>query len=261
MNVKTVVAAGATILLTAVACNNQPKNIEITPENRDEVLATANPADLLPTKSQTDSVSYLIGVQWGAFVKNYNFGDINFNEAKKGFEDFINAKGDMQDPKFMEQLKISPELIQTLFNDYLEKRNNAELAKGLQEGNAFLEKNKNNEGVQVTESGLQYVIKDPGSEVKPSAEDKVVAQYKGTLIDGTVFDESDEKGVEFPLNRVIPAWTEGLQLIGEGGEIDLYVPANLGYGERGTGKIKPNSVLIFNVKLKEVKPAETKEEK
>ena len=95
---------------------------------------------------------------------------------------------------------------------------------------------------------------EPGNDVKPTAQDTVWVKYKGTLIDGKVFDETPEDGdaVHFPLNGVVAGWTEGLQLIGEGGEIDLYVPADLAYGEQGRPGIDPNSTLIFNVKLEKV---------
>ena len=107
----------------------------------------------------------------------------------------------------------------------------------------------------VTGSGLQYVISEQGNDNRPASRDTVYAHYKGTLLDGTVFDEvpADQPSAEFTLNRVIAGWTEGLALIGEGGKITLYVPAELGYGKRGTRGIEPNSTLIFEVQLDSVK--------
>lgn len=218
----------------------------------------------LPTKAETDSVSYLVGINFGYFIKMNNFGeDLNYAEIKKGMMDFINAEGSMNDAEFNSQFKVSPDMMNQLFNSYITKRNAYEAEVNQKLSEKFLAENKMKDGVEVTESGLQYKIISEGNEVKPAAEDKVHVHYTGTLIDGTEFDASDrtKDPVSFALNRVVAGWTEGLQLIGEGGHIILYVPANLGYGERGTGNIKPNSTLIFDVELVKVEKAEPKEEK
>lgn len=118
-------------------------------------------------------------------------------------------------------------------------------------GEAFLEANKAVAGVQVTESGLQYKVEKMGKGKKPSATDKVKVHYHGTLIDGTVFDSSVERGepIVFALNQVIPGWTEGVQLMPVGSKFTFYIPAELAYGERETGSIKPYSALVFEVEL------------
>lgn len=125
------------------------------------------------------------------------------------------------------------------------------------EGDAFLEKNKTQEGVQVTPSGLQYKMIKAGNGQKPAATDTVVVHYEGTLIDGTKFDSSYDRGqpATFPLNRVIPGWTEGLQLMDVGSQYTLWIPSQLAYGEtpRPGGPIPPNAVLIFKVELVEIK--------
>ncbi|MCR4909981.1 MAG: YigZ family protein [Bacteroidales bacterium] len=109
-------------------------------------------------------------------------------------------------------------------------------------------------GVVTTPTGLQYKIIAEGSDVKAGPADTVWVNYKGTLLDGTVFDQTAEGAdpVRMNLNRVIPGWTEGLQLVGEGGEIELYIPSDLAYGEQGNQGIEPNSTLIFNVKVSKV---------
>lgn len=119
-------------------------------------------------------------------------------------------------------------------------------------GQAFLENNAREEGVQVTASGLQYKVLQPGSgTTHPGATDKVSVHYHGTLIDGTVFDSSVERGepITFGLNQVIPGWTEGVQLMVEGEKTRFFIPSQLAYGNRSTGKIKAGSTLIFDVEL------------
>lgn len=118
-------------------------------------------------------------------------------------------------------------------------------------GIAFLEANKAVEGVQVTESGLQYKVVKMGKGKKPSATDRVKVHYHGTLIDGKVFDSSVERGepATFGLNQVIPGWTEGLQLMPVGSKFTFYIPSELAYGDRKTGEIEPYSALIFDVEL------------
>ena len=123
-------------------------------------------------------------------------------------------------------------------------------------GKKFLEENALNKSVYQTKSGLQYKIVEPGSEVKPGPQDTVLVRYKGSLLNGTVFDEvpASEEPIRLTLDRVIPGWTEGLQLIGEGGKAVLYIPSELGYGSRGSGSIEPNSTLVFDVELVKVLP-------
>ena len=119
-------------------------------------------------------------------------------------------------------------------------------------GREFLEKNAQNDSVKQTKSGLQYMVIKEGNGIKPSATDTVTVHYTGTLIDGTVFDSSVERGepASFPLDKVIPGWTEGLQLMSEGSKYRLFIPSELAYGSQGAGdQILPNSTLIFDVEL------------
>ena len=134
----------------------------------------------------------------------------------------------------------------TYFND------NPIAGENMQSGIEFLENNKNAEGVQVTDSGLQYLVLNEGSgDTHPGPTDKVKVHYHGTFIDGKVFDSSVDRGqpIDFGLNQVISGWTEGLQLMVVGEKTRLFIPSDLAYGDRGAGPIPPGSTLIFDVEL------------
>ncbi len=136
---------------------------------------------------------------------------------------------------------------------YMRSSSNKEAAvQNVKIGNEFLGKNKSAEGVIETASGLQYqiLVASDGTE-RPSASDKVKVHYHGTLLDGTVFDSSVDRGepISFGLNQVIKGWTEGVQLMAVGDKVRFFIPSNLGYGDRAAGKIAPGSLLIFDVEL------------
>ena len=130
--------------------------------------------------------------------------------------------------------------------------NKKSAAENIKKGNEFLDVNKTKEGIQTTSSGLQYLVLNPGTGSKhPSSTDHVKVYYHGTLIDGTVFDSSVDRGtpIEFGLHQVIPGWTEGLQLMVVGEKTRLFIPSNLAYGNRNMGVISSGSTLIFDVEL------------
>jgi hypothetical protein len=130
-------------------------------ETVEEVVKTAK--DYTPSKKQIDSVSYLVGINFGSFIKGYDFGDLNYSQIKKGMTDFIKAKGNMRDPEFGEQFKINPDEMTRLFGEFLENRRSLKLLKNKEAEEAFLAKNKTKEGVVELESGLQYkIIKEGG---------------------------------------------------------------------------------------------------
>ncbi len=135
--------------------------------------------------------------------------------------------------------------------DILFQRNREKAEANLKQGLDFLEQNKQRAEVTALESGLQYEILQPAEGHKPDAASKVTCHYHGSLIDGTVFDSSMQRGqpATFPLNRVIGGWTEGLQLMSPGSKYRFFIPPHLAYGERQTGNIGPNSTLIFDVEL------------
>ncbi|MGM0526332.1 MAG: FKBP-type peptidyl-prolyl cis-trans isomerase [Pseudomonadota bacterium] len=165
------------------------------------------------------------------------------------------------------EVKLSEEEAETLLNDLrstvMEKRQNVLGSKAAEDGEAYQQENAEKEGVTVTDSGLQYEVLEEGSGTSPVAEDTVEVHYEGSLVNGEVFDSSYERGepTVFPLNRVIPGWTEGLQLMKEGGKYRFVIPSDLAYGERevGDGQIPPNSTLIFTVELLDVKDQQNQE--
>ncbi|GGI69915.1 FKBP-type peptidyl-prolyl cis-trans isomerase [Shewanella gelidii] len=139
-----------------------------------------------------------------------------------------------------------------IFYFYTSSNNQKAAQENVAKGQAFLAENKQKEGVQTTDSGLQYqvLVAGTGNE-HPKATDSVTVHYHGTLTDGTVFDSSIDRGqtIDFPLNRVIKGWTEGVQLMVVGEKTRFFIPSELGYGNRSAGSIPPGSVLVFDVEL------------
>lgn len=154
-----------------------------------------------------------------------------------------------------EMLKVISEFKQKSeeqeYTDYL-----AQLEKNKKAGQQFLQQNAKKSGVVVTKSGLQYQVLQKGTGKKPKASSTVKVNYEGRLLDGTVFDSSiaRQQPIDFKLNQVIDGWKEGLALMNEGAKYRFFIPANLAYGEIGSGNIEPNSTLIFDVELLKVQP-------
>lgn len=262
--ITTIAAVFAAFIAAAACSSNSNKTAAISgADSTATAVKSSNPKDFMPRKSEIDSVSYLIGVNFGSFIKGYDFGEnLNYALLKKGITDFLQAEGDYSDPEFAKQFKIDPQAINEVFNSYLAKRRDYKSALNKQKEADFLAANAKKDSVETSASGLQYIIRNAGNDVKPGAADTVFVNYKGTRLDGTVFDQANSpEGVRMLLNRVIKGWTEGLQLIGEGGSVRLFVPAELAYGEQGNRGIEPNSTLIFDVDLIKVsKVAETEAE-
>ncbi len=201
-----------------------------------------------PLKDQKDKVSYSIGMEIGKNLKKQSF-DLNQDLFLKGVKDaFSGEKPLMTDEEIMQTMTAFQKEMMAKQQETTKKLGE----KNKQEGEAFLAENKKKEGVITLPSGLQYKVIKAGTDKKPKASDTVKVHYKGTLIDGKEFDSSYRRGepVSFPVSGVIPGWTEALQLMGEGAKWQVFIPSNLAYGERGTGReIGPNATLIFEVEL------------
>ena len=192
-----------------------------------------------------DKVSYALGIGIGRQLADMGANDIVT-------EDFAAA---MKDVLTGAQLQIDETEAQAMVQEYLQRKGEERLKNVKAEGEAFLAENAKKEGIVTLPSGLQYQVLQEGNGKSPKATDQVKCHYEGTLINGKVFDSSYRRGepATFPLNGVIAGWTEGLQLMAEGSKYRLFIPYNLGYGERGAGaSIPPYAALVFDVELIEV---------
>ncbi|UTW64712.1 FKBP-type peptidyl-prolyl cis-trans isomerase [bacterium SCSIO 12741] len=215
------------------------------PESNTADSSSTSSSDL---KNFTDSVSYSFGVSVGSGLKSQKITDINTDLIAKGISDMLAEQG-----KFDEQ---QANTIITKYMDEIRERN---LSAAKSEGDNFLAENGKNPDVITTASGLQYTVIREGDGPKPIATDQVRVHYHGTLIDGTVFDSSVDRGepVTFPVQGVIPGWIEGLQLMNVGSKYKLFIPSDLAYGDRGAGaKIGPGATLVFDVELLEIVKAD-----
>lgn len=214
--------------------------VEATNDTDNDIVVTSESA---PTTAEEDKFSYAFGLLIGSNLKasGLQASDLNYEELSKGLKA---ALGEGEPTMNMQEA-------QKLVNELVQQKQQAASAAAIEEGKKFLAENAKKPGIKTTASGLQYeVIKDADG-AKPTLQDKVKVHYHGTLINGTVFDSSVERGepISFQLTGVIKGWQEGLQLMPKGSKYRLYIPSDLGYGARPAGKIPANSVLIFDVEL------------
>jgi len=202
-------------------------------------------------ESNREKVSYCIGLQTGKNLKE-QFKDVDHELLKKGLDD---ALADKTPTLEHEEIKKILQFLQQQVQDQQRAMVEEIAQKNKEEGESFLESNKEQSGVQILESGLQYRVLQEGEGQTPSERDEVTVHYRGNLINGKVFDSTYERDepAKFPVDRVIPGWSEALKLMKEGDKWQLFIPSNLAYGETGYGpQIEPNSTLIFEMELLEV---------
>jgi FKBP-type peptidyl-prolyl cis-trans isomerase FklB len=216
-------------------------------------------------KTEDDRVSYSVGFSMGSSFKQDEL-KINLEILQRGMEDGFTGSKQLLDEEEVKKTMMG-------FKEKMRAKKQAEYMERMEErrkqgeankekGRQFLEENKAKEGIVTLESGLQYKILNKGTGASPKPTDTVKCQYRGTTIDGKEFDSSYQRGkpATFAVNRVIKGWTEGLQLMKEGGKWQFFIPSELAYGERGAGNnIGPNEVLIFEVELLEIEKPDTKE--
>lgn len=213
------------------------------------ISACSQDASKSDIKTDMDKASYAIGYDIGESLKAENLDDVNLDILLLGMRE---AKGDGEPALDEEARMLALNYFQQEMMRRQQERITNEGAENLELGNAFLENNAQKDGVVVTESGLQYRVLQEGSGRKPSSGDRVTVHYRGSLIDGTQFDSSYDRGepATFGVTQVIAGWTEGLQLMSVGSKYELTIPADLAYGPQGRpGAIPPNAVLVFEVEL------------
>lgn len=192
-----------------------------------------------------DKVSYALGLSIGNNFQNSGINNLQIEDFVKGLKDVLEGAVP----------EISYDEAKLVINDFFVKLQGEKLEINKKAGEEFLNINKEKAGVVVLPSGLQYQVLQKGAGAKPVASDKVKCHYHGTLINGTVFDSSVERGepAVFGVSQVIPGWVEALQLMETGSKWRLFIPSDLAYGEHGAGEaIEPNSALVFDVELLDI---------
>ena len=200
--------------------------------------------------SESQKFSYILGTQIGNFSKQSEL-EVDVEMFTKGLNDMAKG-GELALPQ--DEVNLFMTALQQKAQEKIQTAMKAAGAENVKKGQAFLDANKEKDGVKVTASGLQYKVVTEGGGAKPVETDKVKVHYRGTLIDGAEFDSSYKRNqpAEFRLNQVIKGWTEGLQLMTVGSKYELYIPSGLAYGPNGPPSIGPDQTLIFTVELLDI---------
>jgi FKBP-type peptidyl-prolyl cis-trans isomerase len=212
------------------------------------LLSFCTPEKKIELKDDKAKESYSVGYQFGQNLKKMQT-DLDAEVLSAAVQEALSGK---ESRLSEEEMREAVANLRERTVAAMQASMKEQAQKNLAEGEKFLAENKTKEGVKTTASGLQYKVTEEGNGPSPKAGDTVTVHYRGTLVDGTEFDSSYQRGepATFPLTGVIPGWTEALQLMKKGSKWVLYIPADLAYGERGAGnRIPPNSTLIFEVEM------------
>ena len=238
------------ILLTAMiavnAQNTKPATKPATkPVTKPATTPVAKSGNIL--KTEADSVSYVLGEIAAYNLIQQGLGDVKINNAA-----FLQALTDVITKK---KPLLDDAIANAMLSKYMEKKQTDKIKPTIEEGKKFLAQNKLKPGVITTASGLQYEVLQQGTGIKPTLLDTFVAHYRGTLLDGTIFDESYNKGqpLTWQVNQVISGWTEALQMMPIGSKYKLYIPYEIAYGAAGSGKIPGGAMLTFEIELLDIK--------
>jgi FKBP-type peptidyl-prolyl cis-trans isomerase FklB len=237
-NMKKIMVVGLAIFTLSASAQKKPVPKKTTTTPRSAASSSA-------FKNLTDSASYAIGLSVANFYKQQGFKNLNTAMIAKAINDIQTNK-----PAAMDEATANETIM-----FYIDPEARERVRPVIESGKTFLANNKKRAGVKTTASGIQYEVLKDAQGQKPLATDTVVVNYVGKLINGTEFDNSAKTGkpIEFPLNRVIRGWTEGLQLMPVGSKYKFYIPYNLGYGVNGSGPIPGGATLIFEVELLGIK--------
>ena len=192
-----------------------------------------------------EKLSYSLGLSIAGNLQNSGVAELDYESFARGVKHHMEGSNP----------EVAPEEANKIINEFFTELQSKQFEANIKAGQEFLAENAKKEGVVVLESGLQYEVMTEGTGDKPAATDQVKCHYHGTLIDGSVFDSSVQRGepAVFPVNGVIAGWVEALQLMPVGSKWKLFIPSNLAYGEQGAGQqIGPHTTLVFEVELLEI---------
>jgi FKBP-type peptidyl-prolyl cis-trans isomerase len=249
--------AGALLLVSLTACGKNEKSADQKEPTEPTIASTAVGSETVKgiagQNNERKQVSYMIGMDIAKSLQQIK-KEIDVEFLSKGLTDQLDAKPALTE----QQHKQIRDAFAVKLQAHAEKVAAELPKKNLEEGTAFLAKNKTAKDVVTTASGLQYKVLRAGAGAKPNPTDIVKVNYKGTMLNGDVFDSSYERNepIDFPLNQVVPGWSEGVGLMSVGSKYQFWIPAQLAYGEAGSPPtIGPNATLVFEVELLEVKAA------
>lgn len=229
--------------LSASAQQTGKGTTKTAPKPAAKAVSVKKPAALV-LKNQSDSFSYAIGISIANFYKEQGISNINTALVSRAISDANGGKASLTDDQ-----------VNNVIMAYMQSKRSEKSSAVRKAGEAFLAENKKKPGIQTTASGIQYQILKEGTGPRPTTADKIKVHYHGTLIDGTVFDSSVDRGepVEFPVTGVIAGWVEILQMMPVGSKWKVFIPSNLAYGDNDMGPvIKAGSVLIFEMELLDI---------